>query len=268
MAKRDKVVKRYTYKRSDGIYEVTEYASGIKSTHVIRTDEQKKALMESASRRSHAKINKSMESSKWKQARRAYDKAIKSINASISSAEKDKEYGDVTGDIKKIQHLIHDTIADTGFDAKRDDRFPASSKLTDEQFSKFFNLAASVKIDSTRPVADNAFPGLRRSYRRAFDKVYKDFSLGAKGFEGNRIQLSEQTMNDAVRLALAAPSIWNQLRKEDRGYGEIDMIFTTLRENHPELDPVKIVQGAYSSYVSDGQKVPFVNYLSSYINRL
>lgn len=264
MAKRDKVIKKYKYTRTDGIYEVTVYASGIRSTHVTRTDEQKEALMESAYRRARRNYT----SKNHQQARRLYDKAIKSINGSISSALRDRELGAVTGDVNSVIHLIHDTIAETGYDAKRDDQFPSSSKLTDEQFERFFQIASSVKINPNVPLASNAFPGLRRSYRKDFNKLMKEFSLGAKTAEGRKMNLSKETLNDVVRLALAAPSIWSQLRKEDQGYEEVDMIFSTLRDNHPNLNPHDILMDGYKKWVESGRKVRLLEYLKYYIDML
>lgn len=268
MAKRDRVISKKSYIRNGAKYEVTEYSSGKKSTHVYRTPEQKQALMESASRQSHRKLLKGLEGKKYVEARREYDKAIKSINGSLSSAMKDKSYGDVTGDVESVINQIEDAISDTGLKTKRKDRFPSSKDMTDEQFTRFWNLASSVYIDSSRPIETYAYAGIRRSYRKDYQKVLDDFSRGAKGLDGSRIALSEETKRDAVRLALAYPSIWAQLRKEDRGYGEIDMILTTLRERRPDLSPTQVVENAYSSYVASGGKIPFINYLTNYINHL
>lgn len=251
---RKKVVKTVTQKRAGGIYTTTYYSDGTKSTHVERTEAQKESLIESARRRTV--------SGRKSQARRIYDESIKSINGSLRSAYKDKEYGTVSGDVQEVREILQDTFeeADVPKNIRRD-LFPKSSQLSDEDFAKFFYAASNVAIPKGQKVAESAYPGLRRSYRRAYSKVQEDMLQSGKMSMFTKAQLDTVT-----RIALGANKAWKVLRKEDDHYFELQAMIDTFTES-PNLDPVDILNKAYDEYKAGKKKIPITTIINRIISR-
>lgn len=258
---RKKVVKTVTQKRAGGIYTTTYYSDGTKSTHVERTEAQKESLMESARRRTV--------SGRKDQARQVYDEAIRSINGSLRSAYKDKTYGSSSGDVQEVREILQDTFeeADVPKNIRRD-LFPKSNQLSDEDFAKFFYAASTVAIPKGQKVAESAYPGLRRSYRRAYATVQENMLQS-----GKMSMLSKSQLDTATRIALGAGKAWQVLRKEDDHYFEFEAMLDTFAER-PDLDPIKILNEAYDEWnmQNGGDKtkpksIPIVTYINRIISR-